>query len=145
MDRKIIEARFVNEDRSLIQVKYKVDDKIEVDNISIKQKKFQNLIKEYTLAQIHLDTKNWIAQENKAHKTHIEQIAEDQGFIKRNDNPYLEFFKLLDPEVVPDKAVLFKIKLDAMEMLKSQPKEIKAKIRKAKTVREIIETILYYL
>tara|TARA_B100001250_G_C19803910_1_gene792375 strand:- start:1188 stop:1625 length:438 start_codon:yes stop_codon:yes gene_type:complete len=142
MDRKIIEARFINEDRSLVQVKYKVDDKIEVDNISIKQKKFQDLIKKYTLAQIHLDTKNWIAQENKAHKTHIEQIAEDQGFIKKNDNPYIELFQLLAPKAVPDKAVLFKIKLDAMEMLKSQPKEIKAKIRKAKTVREIIMIIL---
>ena len=142
MDRKIIEARFVNEDRSLVQVKFKVDDKIEVDNVSIKQKKFQDLIKEYTLAQIHLDTKNWIAQENKAHRTRIEQIAEDQGFVKRNDNPYLELFQLLDPEVIPDKAVLFKVKLDAMAMMKTQPKEIKNKIRKAKTVRAIIEIIL---
>ena len=37
---------------------------------------------------------------------------------------------------MPDKAVLFKIKLDAMEFLKSQPKEVKAKIRKAKTAME---------
>ena len=141
---KIVGAKFMNSDNTIIEVLYTEGDDIIpfILEVDYSNNDFKDLIEEYTLEQIELNTKEIREQQRKAFddiiearvKRRIENNEGKRGFLVSDIFTFLDE-KADDPDFIFD----FKIAmLDSELIMNLDDKEIKVKIRKSKSLFELL-------
>lgn len=142
--KKIVSAKFMNSDNTVIEVLYTEGDDIIpfVLEVDYSNNDFKDLIDEYSLEQIEKNTKEIRARQKKAFdeiiETRIKQKIENSEVEKVITSS--DIFKFLD-EKAYDADFIFDLKiamLDSELITNLDDKEIKVKMRKSKSLYELI-------
>lgn len=142
--KKIVGAKFINSDNTVIEVLYAEGDNIIpfILEVDYSNNDFKDLIDEYPLEQIETNTKEIREQQKKVFEEIIE--ARVNQIVKNNENEKVftssDIFKFLDEKSSdPDFIFDFKIAmLDSELISNSEDKKLKVKIRKSKSLFELL-------
>ena len=156
-----VSARFCDNDRTQIEVFVKGDKENEVFphivELDENHPEYKNLISITSLPEIHDYTDRWCNEQRKRFKEEIIDIAKKEGIIKVSKSNVKEvevkvehtleqliskiFVEKIDYNNDDVKEEMFKAKLAAFELphvKDSDNRELKAKLRKAETFRDIV-------
>lgn len=143
---ELISARFTNSEKTIIEAVY--NDKSDDNNpfafiIEAKEDdvNYQNLLKDISEDQLHESTYNHITEERKTFEEAVINIAKREGIIE--DTRHKDGFDIILETIAKeiDEETLFKFKLkvfDIESVKKCDDRSIKAEIRKAKSIAEVI-------
>lgn len=142
--KKIVGAKFINSDNTVIEVLYAEGDNIIpfILEVDYSNNDFKDLIDEYTLEQIETNTKEIREQQKKVFEEIIE--ARVNQIVKNNENEKVftssDIFKFLDEKSSdPDFIFDFKIAMLDSELISNlEDKKLKVKIRKSKSLFELL-------
>jgi len=156
-----VSARFCDNERTQIEVFVKGDKENEVFphivELDENHPDYKNLLTITTLPEIHDYTDRWCNEQRKRFKEEMIDIAKREGIIKENKSNVKEVevkveytleelvSKIFNDKLEYDneliKEQMFKAKLTAFELpivKESDNRELKAKLRKAETFKDII-------
>lgn len=147
---KIVSGQFINSEKTLIEILYKEGDEIipYVLEVDFTQEDFQDLLKELTLDEIETQTQNnMIVEKNFFEKVINEEITRristnSTKKVAFDDISAKDFFELLNSKN-EDNDFIFNTKILILDNSKdnmSKDKEFKMKIRKSKTLMELLDT-----
>jgi len=147
-----ISARYVDNEKKIVEILYKMGDKniphiIEHDT---EHPDWQQLMTITNLDEIHLNTHNFIKQSQKDFRKMVMKIAEDEGMVKdvvaELSTPFygevFEFFFNYDDK---QKEMLFNFKLFIFEkefVKNSTDTDTKAEMRKAQSPIEVMNAVM---
>lgn len=142
---KILKAYFTDDSRQFVNaVIYNEEtDTSRVEQLSIKNKRFEKFKEVYSLGKIHHDTEKHIKEMKDMRKRIAMNIAKEEGYELKSNKPFLELLNVIFKEDI-DSEELFKIKVDALTFLKDAPKKIRQKVRTSKSPLDILNTILLH-
>ena len=142
---KILKAYFTDDSRQFVNaVIYNEEtDTSRVEQLSIKNKRFEKFKEVYSLGKIHHDTEKHISEMKDMRKRIAMNIAKEEGYELKSNKPFLELLNVIFKEDI-DSEELFKIKVDALTFLKDAPKKIRQKVRTSKSPLDILNTILLH-
>jgi|TARA_B110000240_G_C13312192_1_gene373310 hypothetical protein len=143
-------AHFTDNERTVIEVYWEKDGVIRTENIPAKagDTRYKNLMTHLNIDQLHENTYKYIRVQDEAYQNDVIVAAKERGLIydvnSINSNIYKALVEtLLAPfDPVEDKEKLFMTKLQIFEVetIKSSTrKDLKSKLRKAKTVLDAFE------
>lgn len=139
----IVNAYFTNEHKSSIAVYINSEEGTRIENLLVGTRKYEKLLEHISLTDIHLNTTERLQNASIRNKSIAKIYAEEEGYVATPENPFLEFlYKIFKEDIEqPD---LFKIKLDALLFVKNYTKDrnIRQKIKKSKTGREVLQILL---
>jgi len=155
-----VTARFTRNDRSTIMARWKSKTETDKNGDPIYRNEnmaadpnnvlYQNVLKHITIDKLHENTINWARAEREGYERIVENIAKNSGdFIDVNDDTKFaeKFMKVIDEAYSFNNEALFKFKLalfDSQKINDSKNRQLKSKLRKAKTYRETIEAALEF-
>jgi len=151
MDGKFIRAIFNNDERTVVESYWQFEDgEIRVDYCPANEddETYQNILKEISIDDLHTATYEHIKEQNSIYRESIIDIAKEDGLIYDidaiNSNTYQAIskivFKEFDPEKNKEALFMFKLSLFEVESIKkSDDRESKAKLRKAKSIIEALK------
>ena len=142
---KILKAYFTDDSRQFVNavIYNKETDTSRVEQLSIKNKRFEQFKEIYSLGKIHHDTEKHIKEMKDMRKRIAMNIAKEEGYEIKTNKPFLELLNVIFKEDI-DAEELFKIKVDALTFLKDAPKKIRQKVRTSKSPLDILNTILLH-
>ena len=142
---KILKAYFTDDSRQFVNavIYNKETDTSRVEQLSIKNKRFEKFKEIYSLGKIHHDTEKQIEEMKDMRKRIAMNIAKEEGYEIKTNKPFLELLNVIFKEDI-DAEELFKIKVDALTFLKDAPKKIRQKVRTSKSPLDILNTILLH-
>tara|TARA_B000000609_G_C24066433_1_gene289608 strand:+ start:34 stop:567 length:534 start_codon:yes stop_codon:yes gene_type:complete len=147
----LIEATFVNDDRTIIEVLFTSEDKQKVQSAIIefdtKHPDFQELMKVISVDDLHEMTWQKKKDERASFENEVKLIAENEGLIKKiGESVNSDFFKSLfdfllnDDKEHIDRLFNFKIFIFEQDCVKTSKNEaVKTAIRKSKTPLEAVK------
>ena len=162
-----VSARFCDNDRTQIEVFVKGDKENEVFphivELDENHPEYKNLISIISLPEIHEYTDRWCTEQRKKFKEEMIDIATREGIIKETKGNIKEvevkvehtleeliskiFVEKIDYNNEEIKEQMFKAKLTAFELpfvKDSDKRDLKAKLRKAETFKDIISIVAQF-
>ena len=155
-----VTARFTNNDRTTVIARWKSNTEKDKNGDPIYRNEnmlaeennilYKNVLKHISVDELHENTINWARAEREGYERIVENIAKNSGdFIDVNDDTKFaeKFMKVIDEAYSFNNEALFKFKLalfDSQKINDSKNRQLKSKLRKAKTYRETIEAALEF-
>lgn len=149
-DYKFVDAYFTNNDRTIAEVVWSdTNDELHIEIIEAKDgdKAWERLLEHASIDNIHERTYEFIKEHNMTYEEEVIRIAKKHNLIYDvdtiNSNVSVAVAKTLfkDFDAENDKEALFMFKLglfEVPEIKEAKNKELKAKLRKAKSIIEAL-------
>lgn len=141
---KIVSAKFINNLNSVIEILYTEGDSIitHIVDVDYNNQDFKDLLDEYTLEKIELETKEIRQQEIAAFNAIIEARVNQKLQNGENEKQFTfkDFFAFIQDNSA-DTDLIFEFKVAILEdeqVVAIKDKELKAKIRKSKNFYELL-------
>jgi hypothetical protein len=143
-------AHFTDNERTVIEVYWEKDGVIRTENIPAKagDTRYKNLMTHLNIDQLHENTYKFIRIQDEAYQNDVIRTAKERGLIydvnSINSNIYKALVEVLlapfDPIEDKEKLFMTKLQIFEVETIKSSTrKDLKSKLRKAKTVLDAFE------